>query len=113
MRANRGIGDDAIGRARPRVVVEFCRIELDDKDFVEPRAAADHSRFGILGPGVYRRTVEFQIRRLDDLSGLRVVGRNQKIILLWAIAAAGFIVFGAGMSAGDKAGACRKRRREQ
>src|SRR5262249_33207392 len=40
--ANQRIGDDAVGRSRSRLVVEFTRIKFYEDDLVESRAPADH-----------------------------------------------------------------------
>ncbi len=56
--ANQRIRDDAVGRSRSRLVVEFAWIKLYEDNLVEPRALADHRGFRVLRPGVQGRPVD-------------------------------------------------------
>jgi hypothetical protein len=62
---------------------------------------------------MHRRPTLIQIRRLDDLSGLRSVGDDQKVVLLRALIAAGLIFVGAGGPVGGETGTPGKRPHQQ
>ena len=75
--ANQRIRDDAIGRSRSRLVVEFAWIKLYEDNLVEPRALADHRGFRVLRPGVQGRPVELEITGSDDFAGVFPFGVDQ------------------------------------
>src|SRR6185312_14049723 len=92
VRANRRIGDDTVGRTRPRIVIKLARVKPDDQDFIEYRAAADDRRFRVLRPGVYRRTAELQIVGLDDCALVVPFREDQQFPFLRPLVTAGFVI---------------------
>src|SRR6185437_8003378 len=112
MGADRGIGDDAVGRVPARGLVEFGGIEFYDEDLVEPRAVADHRALGILWPGSQHWAAELQVSGLDDVAGAIAFGNDQQVALLRPFVAAGRIVVGVGRN-GYEACAARKRGQQQ
>src|ERR1700675_1127931 len=63
------IADDAIGKPRARLIIEFGRIQSDDQHLVQPGTLADDGGFWILWPGPHRRAPALEIPRRNSLAG--------------------------------------------
>ena len=95
---NRRIRNDAVSRARARVVIKFGRIKLDEYHLVQPRPFADHRSLGVLRPCTHRRSARLQILRLDHFALAIALGENQEVGLLRSQVAARGVLLGSGGS---------------
>jgi len=110
MNANRRIGDNAVGRMRLGVIVKFLRVEPDEQDLVQSRAAAHHRRLRIFWPRPQRRTTGLEIVGLDRLALIISLGDNKQVSLLRSQVGAGLIVPGDGsLGRGEAGSACESR----
>jgi hypothetical protein len=79
VRADAGIGHDAVGRQGARVLVELVRRKPDEQYLIQARAVADDTAGGVNGIDRDRRLVHQQIAEGDDLSDSFAAGEHEAI----------------------------------
>jgi hypothetical protein len=79
VRADAGIGHDAVGRQDARVLVELVRGKPHEQDLIQPRAVADDTAGRVNGIDQERRLAREQIPGADDLSEPLAAGEHEAI----------------------------------
>ena len=79
VRADAGIGHDAVGRPDARVLVELVRGKPHEQDLVQARAVANDTAAGVDGIDHERRLARKQIAGGDDVSDSLAAGEDEAI----------------------------------
>jgi len=79
VRADAGIGHDAVGRPGARVLVELLHGKADEQDLVQARAVADDTAAGVNGISQERRLARRHIAGGDHVSDSLEAGEHEAI----------------------------------